>query len=301
MLRCLVAVSLLSFATCSLAQRLALTFDDGLDPQRLPIAQDVNEALLDALDQAHVRAMFFPAMVKIGGDAGLPLVGRWSARGHWIGNHTYSHRSLSSAGVRLEDFTADAERADRSLAAIPRFRRMLRFPYLKEGNTLEKRDGIRQWMAHHGYRPAQVSIDTSDWYYDAVHTQLHATGDMHAQRELQQAYIDHLIDRARFYDGLARKVLGRSPDHVMLLHLTPLNAAALPQIVSRFEGAGWTFVDPVKAYEDPVYRSSPRVLPAGESIVWSLATEAGVPDLRYPAEDDRYEKPALRARGLPAP
>jgi hypothetical protein len=156
-------------------------------------------------------------------------------------------------------------------------------------------------MTVHGYRPAQVSIDTSDWYYDAVYAQLHATGDTRAEQELQAAYIEHLLDRARFYDGLARKVLRRSADHVMLLHLTPLNAASLPQIVSRFEGAGWTFIDPAQAYEDPMYRMSPRVLPAGESIVWSLAREAGVPGLRYPAEDDQYERPALRARGLPTP
>jgi hypothetical protein len=31
------------------------------------------------------------------------------------------------------------------------------------------------------------------------------------------------------------------------------------------------------------------------AVVWSLAKEAGIPALRYPAEDDVYEIPALRA------
>jgi hypothetical protein len=37
----------------------------------------------------------------------------------------------------------------------------------------------------------------------------------------------------------------------------------------------------------------PDILPAGESILWALAKQKGVPGLRYPAEDDVYEKPIL--------
>jgi hypothetical protein len=43
---------------------------------------------------------------------------------------------------------------------------------------------------------------------------------------------------------------------------------------------------------------TPAVLPAGESILWSLAKQARVPHLRYPAEDDVYEKPILDKLGL---
>jgi peptidoglycan-N-acetylglucosamine deacetylase len=45
---------------------------------------------------------------------------------------------------------------------------MLRFPYLKEGETKEKRDGMRTWMVKNGYTSAPVSIDTSDWYFNSV-------------------------------------------------------------------------------------------------------------------------------------
>lgn len=47
------------------------------------------------------------------------------------------------------------------------------------------------------------------------------------------------------------------------------------------------------AFQDPVYGARPRVLPAGESILWSLAKERGLTQLRYPGEDDVYEKPLL--------
>lgn len=212
--RGLAALLLLTAVPC-FAQRLALTFDDGLDPGRDPRAAAVNQQLLDALDATGVHAMLFPSLVKIGGEQGLPLVRLWAQRGHLVGNHTASHRSLSSRGVSLQDFTDDVQEADRVLAGLPTFRRMLRFPYLKEGNDASKRDGVRAWMATHGYAPASVSIDTSDWYYDQVHSQLVATGSDEQRRKLLDAYIAHLLDRAAYYDGLARAVLGRSPDHVL--------------------------------------------------------------------------------------
>jgi hypothetical protein len=42
------------------------------------------------------------------------------------------------------------------------------------------------------------------------------------------------------------------------------------------------------------------VLPAGESIVWSLAKEKGViaKSLRYPAEDGEYENARMNKLGL---
>jgi hypothetical protein len=52
------------------------------------------------------------------------------------------------------------------------------------------------------------------------------------------------------------------------------------------------------AFRDPLYKIEPAVLPAGESIVWSLARQSGLPGLRYPGEDDVYEKPLLDAMGL---
>jgi hypothetical protein len=73
---------------------------------------------------------------------------------------------------------------------------MLRFPYLKEGNTVAKRDGIRQWMKANGYTPAAVSIDTSDWYYNQLYETFTEAGSGEQARQVQKAYIEHLLDRA---------------------------------------------------------------------------------------------------------
>jgi peptidoglycan/xylan/chitin deacetylase (PgdA/CDA1 family) len=261
----------------------------------------VNGQLLDALGGAGVKAMFFPSLARIGGQPGLPLVRLWGERGHLIGNHTASHRSLSSKAVSLEAFVADTEEADRVLASLPNFRRLLRFPYLKEGNDTRKRDGVRDWMAANDYAVASVSVDTSDWYYEQVDGLLRAQGNEQQRRLLLDAYVTHLLERAKFYDELARSVLGRSPDHVALLHVSALNARAVPELVKAFRDRGWTFIDPATAYKDPMYGTPPPVLPAGESIVWSLARQAGREGLRYPAEDSVYERGRLAALGLPTP
>lgn len=298
MARILFLLACAALALPATAQRLALTFDDGLDPGRQPRAAEWYGKMLAALEAAQVRAMIFPALSSIGGEAGLAQVARWSQAGHVVGNHTARHRNLDSARVTLDLFLADVEAADAVLRRFATWRPMLRFPYLKEGDTREKRDGVRSWMRSHGYAPAEVSIDTSDWYYNQAFLELSAAGDEAKLARLRAAYLAHLRDRAGYYDALARKVLGRSPAHVMLLHTSAINAEWLPEVIAELRKGGWTFVSAEEAFGDALYREQPDVLPAGESIVWSLAKRAGEAGLRYPAEDSVYEEPALRALGL---
>jgi peptidoglycan-N-acetylglucosamine deacetylase len=281
------------------AQIIGLTFDDGLDPSRERRAAGWNARILRALDKQQIHAIVFPSLKHIGGTAGMPLVERWSAAGHGVGNHTATHRSLASNDVSLQDFIADVQRADEALNALPTFMPMLRFPYLKEGDSVDKRDGMRAWMAEHGYRGAPVSIDTSDWYYNQRYLALQAAGRSEAVRRLTRAYVRHLLERATYYDTLAREVLGRSPAHVLLLHVNAINAATLPAVIEGFRNKGWHFVAARTALEDPLYRMQPDMLPAGESIIWALAKQRGTEGLRYPAEDAAYERPLLQRQGIP--
>jgi peptidoglycan/xylan/chitin deacetylase (PgdA/CDA1 family) len=72
-------------------RRVALTFDDGPDPDRTP-------ALLDALAIFGVRATFF--LIGRAVDGSPSLTARIAAEGHEIGNHTYTHRYLPLARSR---------------------------------------------------------------------------------------------------------------------------------------------------------------------------------------------------------
>jgi peptidoglycan-N-acetylglucosamine deacetylase len=70
-------------------RRLALTFDDGPDPEWTP-------RLLDALGAVGVRATFF--LIGERADRAPALVRRMTAEGHEVGNHSWSHRCLWLCG-----------------------------------------------------------------------------------------------------------------------------------------------------------------------------------------------------------
>jgi len=279
------------------AQLIGITFDDLPDPAHERPAAAWSARILHELRQQQLHTLVFPALGS-GGDARMAAIGEWAAAGHGVGNGGTRPRNLSAHGTTLEAFIADVRHADEALRALPTWQPLLRLPYLKEGDTLAKRDGMRQWLRERDYRAAPVSIDNSDAYYNERYLALRAAGRSEPVKRLKRAYVQHLLQRATYYDDLARRLLGRSPSHVLRLHVNALNAVALHDAIEAFRGKGWHFVSARSALDDPLYALQPDVLPAGGSIVWQLARARGVDDLRNPPEDARYERPLLRRQGL---
>jgi peptidoglycan-N-acetylglucosamine deacetylase len=280
------------------AGTLALSFDDGFDTRSQPQAAQWNRAMLDALAEAGVKAMLFPAGRRVDTPEGLALVKAWSDAGHLIGNHTYAHRNYGSPRTSFADFTADVLAAEALFGSLPGWTQRLRFPYLKEGDTADKRDRMRDWMKLRGYHHGHVSIDTSDWYYAERFEQWLAKHPDDDRAAFREAYLEHLWGRANYYESLAHQQLGRSPRHVMLLHTNAVNAHFLVDVIAMFRAKGWRIVSAAEAFEDPLYKRAAAIVPAGESIVWALAREKRHKGLRYPAEDGRYEKAGLDGKGL---
>lgn len=279
--------------------RVAITMDD-LNWHAIPEALrgQVEERILGTLERNQIRGALF--VIGEHGDSGVgrPLVREWSRRGHMIGNHTWSHRWYDQ--MPEEEFGEDVLRCDAFVRRFPGFRPYLRFPALKEGATRERRDWMRAFLKEHGYRNGAVTIDASDWYYDQRLRKCmeeRANFDVNLFRE---PYLAHLWDRATYYDGLAREVLGRAIPHTMLVHYNVLNSYFLGDVLDMFRTRGWGLVNADRAFEDEVFRAQPDTVPAGESLVWGLAKVTGRYDakLRYPGEDDVYEKPKLDKLGL---
>ena len=63
---------------------------------------------------------------------------------------------------------------------------------------------------------------------------------------------------------------------------------------------GWSVIDAEEAFSDKVFTRQPDTAHAGQSLIWALAKETGKFEgrLRYPGEDDVYEKPVLDQLGL---
>jgi peptidoglycan-N-acetylglucosamine deacetylase len=298
-LAALAGSALVARAAADEKPRIAITMDD-LRWDVIPAAlrQRADEQLLAGFDRHKDRVALF--VIGEAGDTseGRAIVGRWSARGHMIGNHTWSHRWIDKLPV--EQFGEDVLRCDAFVRQFPTFRPYFRFPMLKEGGTRERRDWMRAFLKAHGYRNGAVTIDASDWYYDERLRKCMEDRPNFDVNRFREPYLAHLWDRATYYDRLAREVLGRAIPHTILVHYNLLNSFFLGDAMDMFRTRGWQLVDVERAFEDDVFRMQPDTVPAGESLVWALAKATGRYDavLRYPGEDDVYEKPTLDGLGL---
>ena len=296
-----VALGIPAFAFKSASPQFSITMDDfnWHNPVKLT-ATERNESILNTLQSNSIKAALFVAGRNIDSDEGKQLLTPWDRSGHMIGNHTYSHRNYNARETVVADYLQDILRAEELLKAFPRFQKYFRFPLLKEGDTVEKRDSMRAFLSEHGYRVGHVTIDNSDWAIDqrlTARLKKDPNADVKPYRDF---YLEHMWARAEYYDALARRVTGRPVKHTVLVHFNLLNGLFLNDVIAMFKSKGWQPIDAEEAFKDPVFSARPNVLPAGESIVWSLAKEKGTiaKSLRYPAEDGEYENARMNKLGL---
>jgi peptidoglycan/xylan/chitin deacetylase (PgdA/CDA1 family) len=281
--------------------QIAITMDDPQVKAAYGLsAVEVNRRILDALDKHKIKADLFVCGMRVDSPEGKQLLSTWNDAGHTLGNHSYSHMFLNSSKVTLAVYCDDIAKGEAVVSGHPQFKKRFRYPFFKEGDTVEKRDGVRKFLGERGYQHGRATIDASDWAIDDRLTKRVAKVANADLGPYRQFYLDHLWARAQFYDDLAVKALGRRPAHTLLVHHRLLNALFLGDVLDMFKKRGWEPISAEKAYEDPVYQKQPNILPAGESLVWALAKETGKFEsmLRYPGEDDTYENPKMDALGL---
>jgi len=280
--------------------QVAITMDDfNLFRASDEVASKRNRAILEALKRhSDVKAAIFVAGSNVDSALGMRLLREWNDAGHIIGNHTYSHRNYATSD--FDEYCKDIMRNEILLKGFPQYRRFFRFPMLKEGATAEQRDRMRAFLDKNGYRMGYVSIDNSDWYIDTRLRERLAKSPGTDSTAYRNYYLDHVMDRAAYYDKLARDCEGRQVKHTLLIHHGVLNGLYLSDLMDRFQKQGWQFINAEDAFRDPVFRELPKVVPAGESIVWARAKEKGklAASARYPAEDGDYIRAEMDRLGL---
>src|SRR5678815_330828 len=131
---------------------------------------------------------------------------------------------------------------------------------LKEGDTVAKRDAMREFLSQHGYRNGHVTIDDSDWYIDQRLTARLKTDPAANLKPYRDYYLDHIWTRAEYYNTLAQRVTGYSVKHTLLVHFNLLNSLFLGDLIAMFKAKGWQPIDAEDAYADPVFASTPNVI-----------------------------------------
>lgn len=286
-------------ASSKRAPGIAITVDDFNLADTPPMSGEARDAAIrHALDAYGIKAAGFVAGKYVDGDVSPRVLKAWSDGGHILGNHSFSHRLYS--GDDPDGYMADIMRCEALLTPYAGFRKLFRYPFLAEGRTAEGRDALRRLLREHGYRIGHVTIDTSDWFY-ASRLQARLKADPAADvAPYRQVYLDHLWDRASYYDGLAQAVFGHSLDHTILLHHNLTTALFLNDALDMFKARGWRLVDAGPAFAQPEFGRAFKTLPSGQSLVWAAAKATGRYDgkLRYPGEDEPYEAPKLDRLGL---
>ena len=283
------------------APQFSITMDDFFWQNRVRLTgSERNQSILDTLRAHSLKAMLFVIGGNIEDNEGKQLLSAWDQAGHTIGNHTYSHRNLNAAATDVKWYQDDIVRAEALLKDYARFRKYFRFPMLKEGDTAAKRDAIREFLANHGYRNGHVTIDNSDWLIDQRLTARLKNNPNADVKPYRDFYLEHMWTRASYYDSLAQRVLGYPVKHTLLVHFNLLNGLFLGDLIAMFKSKGWQPIDAEEAFNDPVFASKPKILPAGESIIWSLAKEKGIlaQSARYPAEDGDDVATQMKKLGL---
>jgi cellulose synthase/poly-beta-1,6-N-acetylglucosamine synthase-like glycosyltransferase/peptidoglycan/xylan/chitin deacetylase (PgdA/CDA1 family) len=135
-------------------RRVALTFDDGPDPRWTP-------QIARVLREAHVPATFF----VVGSNAARhpDLIRTLVRDGNELGNHTFSHTSLSS-GPQWQR-RAQLALTETTLVGITgHYARFVRPPYSATPDALSRRDEHDlARLAGQGYYIALADFDSEDW------------------------------------------------------------------------------------------------------------------------------------------
>lgn len=290
-------------------KRIALTFDDVPRIRGAFMTPDERTTkLIAALRRASVRqAAFFvtPGLLDTpDGQGGEKRIAAYADAGHVLANHSFGHRHLTA--ISAADYLADIDRAEAWLKGRKGRRPWFRHPYLNEGRADKaKRDVVRAGLKARNLRNGYVTVDGSDWNMDALAikaVQAGKTIDMAALRDL---YVETHVEAAEFNDDLARRTVGRSPAHVLLLHETDIAALFIPDLVAGLRAKGWAIVTADKAFADPLRDAMPDVPSAQGTLTEAMAWQKGLPAPRwYDRASPRVADPLFAERVLkeaPAP
>jgi ketosteroid isomerase-like protein len=241
---------------------ISLTFDDLPAAGRLPTGENrskIAAALAAELKANHMDGTYgFVNAVKLENDPDAQqALHIWVDAGMNIGNHTWSHMSLSdNPAAAFEHEIALNEPALRQYAA-GRDWHWFRYPFLWEGDTLEKRHAVRSYLKEHGYRTAQVTLDFEDYAWNDAYARCWAKKDDAAIALLRQSYLENAAAYVRLGREEERIVFGHEIPNVMLLHATAFTTLMLPDLIDQLRKEGFEFSTLAQVEQDPAYAQDP--------------------------------------------
>ena len=257
----------LSLAEICVAQKLAITMDDlplnGALPPGVTQAENARNVLA-ILKKRHVPPVYgFINAKKLEGNVdGAEALKLWAAA-EPVGNHTYSHMDLEQNSA--EAFEREIEENEPALELLAQKVgagdewHWLRYPYLREGDTVEKRRAVRAYLTAHGYRIAQVTLDWEDYLWNTAYARCVAKGDTKSIDWLRSSYLSTASEFLDLGRAQAKLIYGHEISYVLLMHLGAFSSTILPDALDLLKKKGFKLVTLQEAESDAAYEGDPDV------------------------------------------
>lgn len=242
------------------AQQIAFTWDDVPAHSTLPEGETrtaIAQKLIAAMHEAHMP----PAYGFVNGvqterePLSIPVLQIWRDAGLPLGNHTWSHPSLNQES--LADWQLDFLKNEPLLQKYMGKEdwHWIRFPFLAEGETLEKRAAARTFLAQRGYKIAAVTMSFGDYAYNEPYARCVAQGNSAAIAQLETNYLEAAGTTIDYSRGMAKALYGHDIPYVLLMHIGAFDARMLPRLLKLYRERGFSFITLEEAEKDPFYRN----------------------------------------------
>lgn len=243
------------------AQQIAFTWDDLPAHSSLPQGEtriEIGHKLIAAMKAAHIPPVygFVNGVATEREPASEPMLKDWRDAGFFLGNHTWSHMNLNTSS--LANWEADFLKNEPILEQYAGNTdwHWLRYPFLAEGDTPEKRADTRKFLAAHGYRIAAVTMSFGDYMWNEPYARCVAKNDSTAISQLESSYLEAASTDADFHRSMAKTLYNHDIPYVLLMHVGAFDARMLPRLIELYRSKGFTFITLKEAENDPFYASS---------------------------------------------
>ena len=270
----LMSLLLLAAATAS-AQQMAITFDDLPAHGEKPAGMtrlDIASSILDTIRREHLPAVYgFVNGVRIEQDpAAESVLKAWRDAGQPLANHTWSHPNLDT--MTPEAFEADILKNEPLLEKYMAGQdwHWLRYPFLHEGDTVEKRRVVEAWLNEHHYQTAEVSMDFEDYLWNSPYARCLAKGDTAAIQKLHDSYLATADQYLTLFRTLSKTLYGRDVKYVLLMHVGAFDAKMFPELLALYRTRGFSFITLPEAIKDPIYTDDPDIGVKGGGAIQEL-------------------------------
>ena len=295
---CFAGLCMLIFASAGFSQQVAITIDDLPSHGSLPPGMtraEVAKTILKTLKDAHAPKVygFVNARKLEQHPEDLEVLKLWRSAGFPLGNHTYAHVSLNDSSVdQFDQNVADDEPLLKSLMGRQDWH-WFRYPYLWEGDTLEKRRAVRQYLQDHKYHVAQVTLDFEDYLWNAPYARCVEKNDAASIDLLKSSYLATAAEYIALGQSAAKLLYGRDVKHVLLLHIGGFETVMLPQLLNSLKRQGFRLITLPEAEKDPAYKSDPNLAMKDGGTLLDQMLEAMHLDLPPHAEKPYNQLDAL--------